>query len=87
MANKGDKKAKKAQAKAKGKSDKPVRKSRQKGKIKKALNRKEPHAFKMRSELPRGMKAEQETERLQDSGVSPVIAKNIAAWRAQRNLL
>lgn len=85
MANKGDKKAKKA--KAKGKSDKPVRKSRQKGKIKKALNRQQPHAFQMRTELPRGMKAEQESERLQESGVSPVVARNIAAWRAQRNLL
>jgi len=86
MPNKGDKKAKKAQAR-KGKSDKPARKSRQKGKVKKALNRQQPHAFKMRTELPRGMKAEQESERLQESGVSPVVARNIAAWRAQRNLL
>jgi hypothetical protein len=85
MANKGDKKAQKARAK--GKSDKPVRKSRQKGKIKKALNRRQGHAFQMRTELPPDMKREAEAERLQDSGVSPAVARNIAAWRMQRNKL
>jgi hypothetical protein len=85
MPNRGDKKAKKARAK--GKSDRPTRKPQQKGRVKKALNRREPHAFMMRTELPKGMRAEVESERLQDNGVSPVIAKNIAVWRAQHNLL
>jgi hypothetical protein len=84
MANKGDRKAKKA--KAKGKSEHPVRKARQKGKIKKAQNRLQPHAFQMRTELPASMKAEVEAERLQESGVSPVVARAVAAWRAKHIL-
>ena len=84
MASKGDSKAK---AKAKGKSNTPSRKPKQKGKVKKAQVRRPEHAFYMRTELPADMKREAESNRLQENGVSPVVARNVAAWRTQRNKL
>ena len=83
-ANKGDKKARQATAK---KSDRPSRRPKQKGKIKKAQNTRPKVAFFMRSELPADMKREAEANRLQDNDVPTKVAKNVAAWRAQRNLL
>jgi hypothetical protein len=83
--SKGDKKAQKARAKSK--SDKPSRRPKQKGKVKKALNARPTKTFHMRTELPASMKREVEADRLQDNGVSPAVARNVAAWRAQRKVL
>jgi hypothetical protein len=83
-ANKGDKKARKAAAK---KRDKLTRRPKQKGKVKKAQSHNSKPVFFMRSELPVAMKREQESERLQHEGISPAVARNIAAWRAKRNLV
>ena len=85
MAGRGDKKATKARAK--GKTDQPTRRPKQKGKVKKALNRLPKRAFHMRTELPPDMREEAEAEKLQTQGVSPAVARNIAAWRAQRKML
>jgi hypothetical protein len=74
-------------SKAKGKSDQPSRRPKQKGKVKKSTNALPQRASIMRTHLPPDMKREAEVVRLQENGVAPAVARNVANWRSKHQAL
>jgi len=68
------------------KSDRPTRKPKQRGKIKKAQQQRRGYCHPKRTELPYEIRVAEESAKIQDNGISPMVAKNVAAWRARKGL-